>query len=146
MQSINPRPTKICEICKKPYEKPKRLGISHWKKRRFCSKECQYEDWSRRKNEQCYAWKGENVLVYTKHQWLYKNYGKADRCDNPKCEHRSNKFEWALKKGFKYEKKRENYMKLCKVCHFKYDFTGEKRQKILDILLYYSKSRGGVLK
>jgi len=56
------------------------------------------------------------------HMWLKYHYGKASMCENTYCPHPNPKrFEWALKKGFKHERKRENYLQLCPSCHAKYD-------------------------
>jgi hypothetical protein len=55
------------------------------------------------------------------HKWLKRNFGKADRCENPFCLHRSKDFDWALLKGKEYEFIRENFMQLCRQCHIKYD-------------------------
>lgn len=59
------------------------------------------------------------------HYWIRSNYGKAIRCDfETTCTNKSKTFEWALKKGFDYEKKINNYYQLCKSCHTKYDYKG----------------------
>lgn len=63
------------------------------------------------------------------HTWLRNEYGKADRCENSICVVPNGRFEWALIKGFMYEKKRENFWRLCKSCHAKYDFTEKTREK-----------------
>lgn len=59
------------------------------------------------------------------HQWIRDNYGHANKCENSKCERKSNYFTWALLKGKSYDYKVENYQMLCKSCHTKYDFTVE---------------------
>ena len=133
-----PRPTKPCGSCSMPFEKPLNVGISHWGRRRYCSKRCQYKA-SELVNEHARAWKGENVLVYTKHTWLYKNFGKANRCEMPTCEGKSTWFDWAKKTGCKYEKKRENFWMLCRKCHRKYDMTEEKKRKAIKNLHWYRK-------
>ena len=66
-------------------------------------------------------WKGDDASYYAKHIWLKTNFGKADECQNMDCKGRSKTYHWALKKGFKYEHKRENYLKLCVSCHQLYD-------------------------
>ena len=55
------------------------------------------------------------------HNWLKFHFSKADRCENIDCPKTSNTFQWALLKCKKYEKKRENFIMLCRVCHCKYD-------------------------
>jgi hypothetical protein len=78
-------------------------------------------------NSKKYVLKGGYHAI---HKWIYKNYGKAIKCENIDCEKRSNDFEWALSKGKKYEYKRENFIQLCKSCHIKYDFTEQGRKSI----------------
>ena len=75
------------------------------------------------KAEKSNWWKGDSVGYRALHQWLQREFGKADRCENPQCEHKIKKFEWALLKGKKYERKRENFWRLCQSCHAKYDFN-----------------------
>ena len=61
------------------------------------------------------------------HYWLRTTYGKAYKCHNEECLGKSSKFEWALIKGKKYLRKRENFWMLCKKCHSRYDFKGKLR-------------------
>lgn len=55
------------------------------------------------------------------HQWLRRMYGSAICCENNCGEIRKGYFDWALIHGKKYERKRENFMMLCKKCHHLYD-------------------------
>lgn len=55
------------------------------------------------------------------HAWLRYKFGPAKKCQDHNCEGKSNRIEWALVKGKKYERKRENFIQLCKRCHAKYD-------------------------
>lgn len=64
------------------------------------------------------------------HYWLKKHYGKADMCENKNCTRDSKKYEWALKTGEKYDRKRSSFMKLCKRCHAKMDVTDSFRKKM----------------
>ncbi len=64
------------------------------------------------------------------HMWLRHHYGSANQCENRDCLGDSKYFTWALIKGFKYEKKRENYMQLCGSCHLRYDMTEETKKKL----------------
>ena len=73
--------------------------------------------------------KGENNYRYSKiptysavHNWLNRYFGKADICENPKCERRSIHYEYALIKGCSYIRDRSHFKKLCKVCHKAYDY------------------------
>lgn len=60
------------------------------------------------------------------HKWLYKNYGKANKCENPFCEKTSNIFQWAKLKEKEYKHDRENFIQLCVLCHRRYDDTIER--------------------
>jgi len=67
-------------------------------------------------------WKGDDILVGSIHAWLQRNYGKPERCDNPNCTYtKTIRWDWALKTGLRYERKRENFYRLCRSCHLKYD-------------------------
>ena len=69
----------------------------------------------------CNFWKGDRVGYKGIHCWLNKKFGRAQKCGNIECDNTSNWFEWCLKKGKKYERKRENFINLCRKCHKKYD-------------------------
>ena len=65
------------------------------------------------------------------HSWLIYNYGRASKCEFGNCKHPNPKrFEWALIKGKKYEKRVNNFIQLCPSCHRKYDITDEIRLKM----------------
>ncbi len=64
------------------------------------------------------------------HKWLRANWGKAFHCEGIDCLGKSQKYEWALRKGCRYEKSRNCFMQLCKRCHAKMDVTDETRAKI----------------
>src|SRR6185312_5937934 len=63
------------------------------------------------------------------HFWLKKSFGKANKCESFDCRKISNIFEWALKKGFRHEFKKENYVQLCRSCHRRYDMTNQKKEQ-----------------
>jgi len=77
-------------------------------------------------------WEKSLAMTGTKiiniHNWLRKIYGKANKCDNKEnhilkkeCTGKSKRFDWTLKKEYKYERKRENFWMLCGSCHNIYD-------------------------
>ena len=73
-----------------------------------------------------HQWVDKNPSYGSVHVWLDRNFKKLDACEH--CG--GNRFiEWALKKGCKYDHKRENYLCLCSSCHKKYDYTLEHRRK-----------------
>ncbi len=64
---------------------------------------------------------------------MARTYGKADRCEMVDCPRKNNKYEWALIKNKKYERKRQNFFMLCISCHKNYDMT--------EIQLNFSRTR-----
>ena len=69
-----------------------------------------------------------NNKYYNIHQWLTRNFDKANKCDNPNCKQVNPKrFEWALAWSKEHEKNRANYIQLCVSCHRKYDSIGSKK-------------------
>lgn len=61
------------------------------------------------------------------HYWLRAKFGMASKCDF--CNVKGGKYEWALKKGYSYEKNIENFVSLCQSCHRRYDATDEAIEK-----------------
>lgn len=66
-------------------------------------------------------WKKKKLGYWGIHQWLYKYFGKANKCEGKNCRKNSNIFNWSLKKKCKYERKRNNFIQLCRSCHMIYD-------------------------
>jgi hypothetical protein len=67
---------------------------------------------------------------YNCHKWVSRNYGSANKCENPNCEGWCKKYHYALKKGCNYEKNRDVFMMLCQSCHTKYDWKPEYSERI----------------
>ena len=82
---------------------------------------------SGKRGEKTNHWKGDNIKYCAIHRWLNTTFGKADRCENNKTH--KGKYQWALIKGKKYERRRKNFKKLCAKCHAKYDGRGIGRQR-----------------
>lgn len=80
--------------------------------------------------EKSSQWKGDNVKYQAIHSWLRSRYGKANKCESKTCTGKSKEYQWALLKGKKYERKRENFCMLCRSCHKKYDFKQSTLEKI----------------
>lgn len=100
---------------------------------KFCSSKCYWADmkvrepWNKGKQlpslrgEKNPFWvKGDNVKYTTIHKWLFREYGKASKCEICGTTE-SKRYEWAKLKGKEYERKRENFWELCKSCHTIYD-------------------------
>jgi len=77
------------------------------------------------KNEKHFNWK-EKPTYGIVHYWLRQNFGIPQKClfcgMQKKC-------QWALIKGNKYERKRENFIPLCSKCHVRYDWGDRLRIK-----------------
>lgn len=70
-------------------------------------------------------WKGNNVSYIAKHRWINQRFGKANKCENKNCLHKSKTYEWAnISK--KYLRDRIDYIQLCKICHWYFDERGIK--------------------
>lgn len=66
------------------------------------------------------------------HYWLRKNFGSPNICENKDCEQKSNRYDWALKKGFEHAKNKDNYFRMCRKCHVKYDWTEERTNFLIE--------------
>lgn len=78
-------------------------------------------------------WGGNKVGYSGIHLWMLKTYGNPPKCE--KCGKLGTRkwkwnIEWALLKGKKYQRKRENFWGLCSGCHKKYDMTAKTRKRI----------------
>ena len=117
-----------CKICKNKTRLP-----NH----KFCSKECYWKS--------LVEIKGKNAPNYRKivsksqcHKWLDVNFGKIQLCEGKYCRKNTNYYEWCLIKGLKYERKRKNFMRLCRSCHRRYDLTSEKKKQAIKNLIKYN--------
>ena len=72
--------------------------------------------------------KEEQAFYSSVHQWLAKTYGKANKCENRKCNGKSIYFNWSKKRGLKYDYKRDSFIQLCRSCHSKMDCTVKTRK------------------
>lgn len=62
-------------------------------------------------------WKKSGLCYGSIHKWIWKTYGKADRCENKKCNYKNpHHYEWDNISG-KYLKIREDWRRLCVSCH-----------------------------
>ena len=60
------------------------------------------------------------------------------------CKVTDKKLDWALLKGRKYLRKRENFKILCRSCHLKYDYTPERKYKVRDLVKFRWAKRDGL--
>lgn len=66
-------------------------------------------------------WKGDAIGKGGMHLWLRRNFEQTRLCEDCGAKDKS-VYDWALLAGKDYERKRENYRRLCRSCHQKYDF------------------------
>ena len=99
---------------------------------KYCSRDCSNKSTSR-KDEDSHNYK-KKVGYSAVHDWLLLNFGSPTNCEQ--CGKnggytKANRWniQWALKKGSKYLRKRENFMPLCCRCHMYYDGTIVTMQK-----------------
>jgi hypothetical protein len=60
------------------------------------------------------------------HAWIRHHHGRPSMCEL--CRRSDKKrYEWALRKGEKYNRDIKSYIRLCKGCHNKYDVTEQSR-------------------
>lgn len=64
------------------------------------------------------------------HNWLRKNHGLANKCENKQCKNPSKAFQWAKLKNKDYDFKRENFIMLCARCHYYYDEKYKRHKKL----------------
>jgi hypothetical protein len=135
---------KINRKCRGKDKKPRRYGSgtnpnSHPKGRhhteaskkkisehcgRPCTQERKDKIGNANRGDKSGLWKGDNIGYKAVHLWLKVNFGKANRCEAPlrlPIQPCSNKYEWALKRNKKCERKRENFFMSCTSCHKTYD-------------------------
>lgn len=55
------------------------------------------------------------------HNWIRKNYGNANKCENENCTKKSNLYEYAMLHGTLLQKNIKNFKMLCRSCHRNYD-------------------------
>jgi len=71
-------------------------------------------------------WRGNDVGMIGIHRWLTKNFKKERVCEFCGKENKNMLgIDWALLKGKAYERKRENFIELCRSCHAIYDGKGK---------------------
>ena len=115
-----------CEICGKGIKKSNKLSNKQFKNKRYCSVKCRQKGRSKdMKGKQIKEnnpnWKGDDATdITTFHKRVEKKFGKPRKCEccgNTKAK----QYDWANMTG-KYEDI-EDYKRLCKSCHIRYDKT-----------------------
>ena len=115
----------LCSVCKAKRGEKKGISPNH---KKDC--QCAYCNTQRggsshpmfgRKNELSPVWVGDKIRSGV-HAWLRRIYGKANCCENTNCLGKSTCFEWSkVDHNTPYIRRREDYQKLCHICHKGYD-------------------------
>ena len=71
-------------------------------------------------------WQGDDIGYGTLHEWVSRMLGKPSLCKD--CGTTDGVFDWANKSG-KYKRNLTDWIRLCRVCHRKYDNHSEKLKK-----------------
>ena len=95
-----------------------------------------WESLKGRKQEKSPNWKGDLIGKSQVHRWLDTMFGKPRTCVNPNCPKKSSTFDWCLITGKQYLRRRENFLRMCRSCHRRYDMTEEKKKQGIKNLLW----------
>ena len=71
-------------------------------------------------------WKGEEASYHAKHAWVSRWRGKPNRCEH--CKKTKGIFNWA-NVSRKYKRELDDWIRLCRKCHHKFDNISEKLWK-----------------
>ena len=114
-----------CKICGEEIIKDQKLSNKQFENKRYCSLKCKRKGHSTfmkgRLKERNSNWKGDNAQdISTFHKRLEREKGKPNICE---CCGNTNakQYDWANMTG-KYSDS-EDYKRLCKSCHIRYDRT-----------------------
>ena len=114
--------SKKCISCKKLFDRGNRASDKQWSGRKFCSNKCFADHYiTGKRGKDHFGWKNGGKGYGGVHNWLVYFYGKADKCEMKNCPGKSKKFDWAKKTGKTYIRRRNNFWRLCRSCHSKYD-------------------------
>jgi hypothetical protein len=88
---------------------------------KLCSRKCYYvyQKLNRPTGEKSWAWKGDKVGKEALHNWVQKNLGKPNKCEDCGTVE-AKKFEWA-NISQKYKRDLKDWKRLCTKCHVKFD-------------------------
>lgn len=76
------------------------------------------------KGDRAYNYKGDKVSYAGLHMWVSRWKGKPNFCEICKSKD-AKRYEWANKSG-EYKRDLNDWMRLCKKCHFANDDVGRK--------------------
>ena len=108
----------ICKFCKKSFSALKN------DRRTYCSASCRSKDGNFGASEKHQNWKGDEVGYWGVHKWIARNWGNSTKCE--KCGRdalKGRQINWANKTG-KYLRDRNDWLRLCRLCHARFDKFG----------------------
>lgn len=71
------------------------------------------------RNENSGKWKGDDASIGAIHTWIIRKFGQPKYCEICKST-TSKRYDWS-NKNHKYSRKKEDWQRVCKKCHYKYD-------------------------
>ena len=117
--------TDRCRKCIPTRIKPKCLDCNIQLKTFYSKKckSCMHKGRIGLKGSRSPSWKGESAKYTAKHMWIYSQLGKPEKCEFCSRDGLKGKFiNWANKSG-KYLRNLDDWIRLCKPCHVKFDDT-----------------------
>lgn len=111
---------KSCIICQKDFfANPKKVSNGNDK---FCSRECNGKFRSINfVDDKHPGWKGSEVGYSGLHRWVAKKLGKPNQCEHcGKIVTKMRHIHWA-NKSQEYKRDLTDWLRLCAICHIKYD-------------------------
>lgn len=73
------------------------------------------------RGEDHFFWKGDKVGIKALHEWVYKTLGRPQKCEH--CGTTEGVLDWA-NKSQEYKRIPEDWIRLCRKCHVRYDNIG----------------------
>lgn len=107
---------KKCKFCGKDIKTTKSVN------KQYCGNECRNNAYRDIKGENATAWKGKDASYSAIHKWLTATYGKPVKCEQCGSE---SFVDWANKSGKYIRDNRDDWLHLCRKCHFYYDKRNE---------------------
>ena len=121
------RRSEFCRWCKTmTTETRKKMALSKIGKRNPMFGKC---------DEEHHNWQGNNISYSRLHGWLTQTFGHPKKCSicgiEGKFHQESGRWsiQWALYRGKKYKRDKNNFFPACSSCHIKYDIKRKLKTK-----------------
>lgn len=106
---------KKCLVCNKTFYSYRSDDKFH--KHKYCSWECYIKA---TKEDNHWNWKGNDVGYNALHNWVKRKLGFPNKCEM--CGVENEILDWA-NKDHTYRRNINNWIRLCRKCHYKYDLN-----------------------